>query len=109
MNSDGTVTIGITDFAQSQLGDLVFIQLPDVGREYGKGEEAAVIESVKAAGEIKMPLAGTIVEVNTAISNDPATVNQDPQGAGWFFKMTPNDSTELANLMDETAYKHMVG
>lgn len=102
--ADGTVTVGITDYAQGHLGDLVFVQLPEVGATLGKGDEAAVIESVKTAGEINMPTAGTIVEVNTLLVDEPGKVNEDAMGAGWFFKMKVENAGELGGLMDDTAY-----
>jgi len=98
------ITCGITDFAQSQLGDLVYIQLPDVGSTYAEGDEVAVIESVKTAGGIAMPFEGTVVEVNTALNDEPEKVNEDPLGAGWFFKMSTSDVSRLDGLMDEAAY-----
>ncbi|HSY26245.1 MAG TPA: glycine cleavage system protein GcvH [Burkholderiaceae bacterium] len=104
IESDGLVTVGITDFAQGHLGDLVYVQLPAVGAELGKGEEAAVIESVKTAGEIMMPTAGTIVEVNTLLTDEPGKVNEEPLAGGWFFKMKIQNADELNALMDEAAY-----
>src|SRR5438552_98895 len=86
IEDDGLVTVGITDFAQDQLGDLVYVQLPEVDKTLEKGEEAAVVESVKTASEIMMPAAGKIVEVNAALNDEPAKVNEDPMGEGWFFK-----------------------
>ncbi len=100
----GLVTVGITDFAQEQLGDLVYIQLPEIGKAMMQGEEIAIIESVKAASEITMPVSGVIVEVNTTLINEPEQVNHDPMGAGWFIKLKMNDSGELDDLMDEAAY-----
>ncbi|WP_211441177.1 glycine cleavage system protein GcvH [Collimonas humicola] len=108
VEADGVVTVGITDFAQGHLGDLVFVQLPAVGAELAKGDEAAVIESVKAASEIMMPVAGTVTEINAALADAPETINEDPLGAGWFFKMKVNDATELNSLMDEAAYAAMI-
>jgi glycine cleavage system H protein len=105
---NGIVTVGITDYAQSQLGDLVFVELPDVGRVLGPGEEAVVIESVKAAGDIKTPLAGTVTEVNTALPDDPSLISQDPLGAGWIFKLLASNPAELSGLMDEAAYAQYV-
>jgi glycine cleavage system H protein len=102
--ADGTVTVGITDYAQGHLGDLVFVQLPEVGATLGKGDEAAVIESVKTAGEINMPTAGTIVEVNTSLADEPGKVNEDAMGAGWFFKVKLENAGELDGLMDDAAY-----
>ncbi len=101
-------TVGITDYAQEQLGDVVFVELPDAGRAVEKGGEAAVVESVKAASEIYAPVAGEITEANQAIADDPALVNCDPAGAGWFFKMKIADAGELDALMDEAAYKSHV-
>ncbi|MCK9986537.1 MAG: glycine cleavage system H protein [Azoarcus sp.] len=97
-------TVGITDYAQNALGDIVFVQLPDVGASFAAGDEAAVIESVKAAGELKMPLAGTIVEVNAALADAPATVNEDPMGEGWFIRVRLDDPSALAGLLDQAAY-----
>ena len=97
-------TVGITDFAQQELGDLVFVELPKVGAKVTKGGEAATVESVKAASDVFSPLTGEVVEVNKAIVDDPALVNSDPQGAAWFFKMKIADAAELADLMDEAAY-----
>ena len=105
LEADGNITVGVTNYAQEQLGDVVYIQLPETGRSYGKGDEAAVIESVKVAGEIKMPVEGTVVEINTSIADDPAVVNQDAEGAGWFFKFTPASAAATDGLMDAVAYK----
>ncbi|HYD62424.1 MAG TPA: glycine cleavage system protein GcvH [Noviherbaspirillum sp.] len=105
IEEDGLVTVGITDYAQDHLGDLVFVQLPDAGKEIAKGEEAAVIESVKAAGEINMPAAGVITEANASLADDPGKVNQDPMGEGWFFKFKVNQASDLDGFMDEAAYK----
>ena len=98
-------TIGITDYAQEQLGDIVFVELPDVGKELAKGDEAAVIESVKAASELYAIVGGEVTEVNESLGDDPAQVNGDPLGNGWFFKMKIGDAGELDGLMDENAYK----
>ena len=97
-------TIGITDYAQSQLGDVVFVELPAVGREVGQGEEAAVVESVKAASDIYAPIAGTVTEGNAALEENPALVNQDAEGEGWFFKLQLADPAQTADLMDRAAY-----
>jgi glycine cleavage system H protein len=105
VEADGVVTVGITDFAQGHLGDLVFVQLPEVGAELAKGDEAAVIESVKAASEVMMPVAGTVTE---SLADEPGQINEDPLGAGWFFKMKVSDPTELNSLMDESAYAAMI-
>ena len=106
---DGDVaTVGITDYAQEQLGDVVFVELPEAGKALEKGKEAAVVESVKAASEIFAPLDGEVVEANDALTDDPSKVNGDPQGVGWFFKMTLSDPGQLEGLMDEAAYKAFV-
>lgn len=105
LSVDGdTATVGITDFAQQELGDLVFVDLPKVGAKLTKGGEAATVESVKAASDVFSPLTGEVLEVNQAIVNDPALVNSDPQGAAWFFKLKIADAAEMADLMDEAAY-----
>lgn len=106
--ADGSVTVGVTNYAQEQLGDLVYIQLPEVGRNYTKGEEAAVIESVKVAGEIKMPTEGDVTEINQSIADDPALVNQDAEGAAWFFKFKPANAAELDGLLDKAGYDKFV-
>ena len=98
-------TIGITDHAQEQLGDVVFVELPKVGRTLKKAEAAAVVESVKAASDVYAPISGQIVEVNEAVTAEPALVNSDPAGKAWFFKMKIADNSELGGLMDEAAYK----
>jgi glycine cleavage system H protein len=98
-------TVGITDYAQSQLGDIVFVEVPAAGKQLKAGGEAAVVESVKAASEVYAPLSGTVKEGNTALPDSPETVNQDPQGKGWFFKMEVSNAAELDGLMDETGYK----
>lgn len=102
---DGSVTVGITDYAQDHLGDLVYVQLPEVGKEFAKGEEAAVIESVKTAGEILMPAAGVITAINETLADEPGKVNEDPMGAGWFYKFTPAQAGDLAGFLDEAGYK----
>jgi glycine cleavage system H protein len=98
-------TIGITDYAQSQLGDVVFLELPKVGRSLKKAEAVAIVESVKAASDVYAPLSGEVVEVNDAVVAEPALVNSDAGGRAWFFKMRIADRNELGGLMDETAYK----
>jgi glycine cleavage system H protein len=100
--------IGITDYAQSQLGDVVYVELPEIGRQVEKGKEAAVVESVKAASEVYAPVSGEVAEVNDAITADPAKVNADPMGEGWFIKLRLADPKELDGLMDETAYQRFV-
>jgi glycine cleavage system H protein len=98
-------TIGITDFAQNQLGDIVFVELPEVGRKVEKGKEAGVVESVKAASEVYAPVSGEVTAVNTGLGDDPARANSDAMGEGWFYKIKLADAKELSDLMDETAYK----
>ena len=101
-------TVGITEHATEQLGDIVFVELPEDGTEFEKNDAAAVVESVKAASDVYMPLDGTIVETNQAIVDEPAKVNEDPQGAGWFFKMKLSNVADADDLMDEAAYKQLV-
>ena len=100
-----TATVGITDYAQGQLGDIVFVELPEVGAEVAKGKDAAVVESVKAASEVYAPVGGEVIEVNGDLEGAPATVNEDPAGKGWFLKIRIADKGELAGLMDEAAYE----
>lgn len=104
----GTATIGITDYAQSQLGDLVFIEVPEAGTELVKGGEAATVESVKAASDVYSPVSGTVTQANEALGDDPALVNSDPEGQGWFFRLTIADPAELEGLMDKAAYDAFV-
>jgi glycine cleavage system H protein len=101
-------TVGITDYAQSQLGDIVFAEVPAVGAVLKKGGDAAVVESVKAASDVYAPVSGTVTEGNDALEGDPALVNSDPEGEGWFFKLTLSDTSELDSLMDAAAYKTFV-
>ncbi|MEQ8440478.1 MAG: glycine cleavage system protein GcvH [Alphaproteobacteria bacterium] len=106
---DGDVaTVGITDHAQEQLGDIVFVELPDVGAEFGKDDETGVVESVKAASEVYAPVGGEIVEVNEALNDNPALVNEDAEGDGWFFKIKLSDASELDDLMSEKEYKDFI-
>ena len=98
-------TVGITDYAQSQLGDVVFVELPKVGRTLKKAEAAAVVESVKAASDVYAPVTGEVLETNDALAGEPALVNSDAQGKAWFFKIRIADKGELGGLMDEAAYK----
>jgi glycine cleavage system H protein len=100
--------VGITDYAQSQLGDVVYVELPEIGRRVEKGKEAAVVESVKAASEVYAPVSGEVAEVNEEIAADPAMVNADPMGEGWFIKLRLADPQELDGLLDETAYQRFV-
>ena len=104
----GVATVGITDYAQSQLGDIVFVEVPAAGTQVAKGKEAAVVESVKAASDVYAPVSGEVVEGNGALEGDPALVNTAPEADGWFFKLTLADPAELEGLMDETAYKAFV-
>ncbi|MCZ4341772.1 glycine cleavage system protein GcvH [Sphingomonadaceae bacterium G21617-S1] len=101
----GTATVGITDYAQAQLGDIVFVELPAPGTNVAKGGEAAVVESVKAASDVFAPVTGTVSEANGALEEDPALVNSAPEGDGWFFKLALADPAELEGLMDAAAYK----
>ena len=103
------ITVGITEHAAEQLGDIVFVELPDAGTEVSKDEEVVVIESVKAASDILAPIDGEIVEVNEAIVDNPAMVNDDPQGEAWFFKMKASDLSQMDDLMDEADYKDFIG
>ena len=103
-----TATIGITDYAQGQLGDIVFVEVPSAGTNLAKGKEAAVVESVKAASDVYSPVSGTVTEGNAALGDDPALVNSAPESDGWFFKLTMADKGELAGLMDEEKYKAFV-
>ena len=102
-------TVGISDYAQDQLGDVVYVELPEVGRNVAQNEEAAVVESVKAASEVYAPVSGEVVEVNQALEDDPALVNGDPTGEGWFLKLRLSAPGELDGLMDEAAYADFVG
>jgi len=107
---DGDVaTVGITAYAAEQLGDLVFVQLPEIGTTLDKGQEVAVVESVKTASDVYSPLAGEVVEINQAIVDDPAIVNSDPEKAGWFFKLKLADLGSLEGLLDEAAYRELIG
>ena len=107
---DGTTaTVGITDHAQQALGDVVFVELPEAGREVEQGEACAVVESVKAASDVYAPLAGRIVEANQALVDDPAMANQDPQGGAWFFRMELSDPAAFEALMDQPAYDALLG
>ncbi len=103
-----TATIGITDYAQTQLGDVVYVELPEPGRKVEKGKEAAVVESVKAASEVYAPLSGEVVAANQGLAEDPARVNSDPMGEGWFFKLRLANAKELDELLDEAAYQSFV-
>jgi glycine cleavage system H protein len=102
--SGDTATVGITQHAQDALGDVVFVELPEVGKTYAQKDTAGVVESVKAAADVYMPISGTVIEVNETLRADPALANSDPMGAGWFFKVKLSDASQLDALMDATAY-----
>jgi glycine cleavage system H protein len=103
---DGDIgTVGISEYAQSQLGDIVFVETPDEGKDVTKGDDVAVVESVKAASDVYAPVSGEVVEGNQAVVDEPSLVNSDPEGEGWFFKLRLSDTSELEGLMDADAYK----
>ena len=108
LGDDGIVTVGITDHAQDLLGDLVFVELPDVGSAVTAGKECAVVESVKAASDVYAPVSGEVVEANSGLADEPDTVNSDPYGNGWMFRVKPTDSSEHADLLDAQAYEELV-
>ncbi|MBY5990262.1 Glycine cleavage system H protein [Roseovarius sp. THAF8] len=109
LDQDGDiVTVGITSHAAEQLGDIVFVELPEVGAEVTKDDEIVVIESVKAASDILAPLDGEIVEVNEVLADSPSKVNEDPEGDGWFFRIKPSDTSPMDDYMDEAAYKDFI-
>jgi glycine cleavage system H protein len=108
LESDGTVTVGISDHAQSSLGDLVFVEVPEVGKSLSKGAAAAVVESVKAASDVYSPVSGEVVAANQALSGAPELVNSDPYGEGWLFRIKPSNSAELQELLDAQAYEKVV-
>lgn len=108
IEDDGTVLVGITDHAQQLLGDLVYVELPEIGTTAKSGEEAGVVESVKAASDIYVPISGEITAINEELSDSPEVLNEDPYGHGWLFKITPDDETELSELMDADAYEELV-
>jgi len=107
-NGDGTVTVGITDHAQDELGDLVFVELPEVGHQVASGEACALVESVKAASDIYSPLAGEVMETNPVPGEAPETINDNPYGAGWLFKLRLSDASQLDGLLDAAAYQKLV-
>ena len=108
LEDDGAVTIGITEYAQEQLGDVVYVELPNIGDLLTAGSEAAIIESVKAASEIKAAIGGEVIAVNESLEDEPESVNFDPAGSGWLFKLLPDDANELDELMDEDAYQEFI-
>lgn len=105
LEADGSAIVGITDFAQQQLGDIVYVALPETGASFGQDEEAATVESVKAAGEIKLPVSGTVLAVNEALNEAPNLVNEAPEGDGWFLRIQVESPEQLDGLMDEAAYQ----
>lgn len=105
---DDAAVVGITDYAQSQLGDVVFVELPALGKTVAQGEEAAVVESVKAASGVNAPVSGEVVDVNHELEQEPGLVNKDPAGKGWFLKLKLSDAAELDSLLDEEAYEEFV-
>ena len=107
-NEDGTLSVGITDHAQHLLGDLVFVDVPEEGTNFGEGDDCAVVESVKAASDVYMPITGEIVASNEALADAPETINNDPYGDGWIFKVKPDDENDFGALMDSDAYGELV-
>ncbi len=105
LEDDGTVTVGISDHAQELLGDIVFVELPDIGKKIAKKGDIAVVESVKAASDVYSPVSGEITEINEVLNDNPEIINASPYDEGWFFKIKPQDIEELANLLDSEAYK----
>lgn len=108
LEDDGSVTVGITDHAQELLGDLVFVETPEVGDTFSSGDECAVIESVKAASDVYVPVSGEVIGTNEALADAPETINTDAYGDGWIFKIKPSDEGELDDLMDSTAYVEQI-
>src|SRR5687768_4635000 len=108
VESDGTITVGISDHAQGALGDLVFVEVPEVGKSLTKGGAAAVVESVKAASDVYSPISGEVIAANDALGSSPELVNSDPYGAGWLFKIKPNNTAELQQLLDAKSYEKVV-
>ena len=105
--NEGIATVGITDFAQSQLSDLTFVELPEMGAEFSSGDEAAVVESVKAAADVYAPVAGEVIEVNSELEDAPEMINQDAFGAGWLFKLKVADESDVDNMMDADSYEEL--
>ena len=108
VENDGTVTVGISDHAQAALGDLVFVEVPEIGKALAKGAAAAVVESVKAASDVYSPLSGEVLAANDALTGSPELVNQDPYGQGWLFKLKPSNQGEIGQLLDAKAYQESV-
>jgi glycine cleavage system H protein len=107
MDGDEAI-VGITDYAQHQLGDVVFVELPEIGKSFGKGDEIAVVESVKAASEIYAPIGGEIIATNLALESSPSHVNEQPEDGGWFVRIKPSNVNDLQHLMDEEAYQNFL-
>lgn len=105
VEEDGTITVGITDHAQIALGDVVFVELPEVGTVFSAGQEAGVVESVKAASDVYAPVSGEVIEINEALEDAPETINADPYGDGWFYKLKPSDASELDSLLTADQYQ----
>lgn len=109
IDDDGVATIGISDYAQEQLGDIVYVQLPDIGRDIVQGEDAVMIESVKTTAEVKAPIGGRVIEVNELLADGPERVNESPLEDGWLYKLEPADEAEVEDLMDSDDYEDFVG
>ena len=108
MEDESTGVVGITDFAQDQLGDIVYVELPEIGKELNAGDDVAVVESVKAASELKAPLSGEVIEINQTLTDAPETINNDPMNAGWFIKIKITDPSDLDGLMNESDYQKFI-
>lgn len=108
INDDGSVTIGITEHAQDLMGDMVYVELPEKGASLNQGDDCAVVESVKAASDVYAPIGGEVLEVNDGLADAPETINSDPYGEGWIFRMNPSDSAEVSALMDANDYEELV-
>ena len=108
LEDDGTISIGITEYAQDQLGDVVYVELPEIGALFDEGSEMAVVESVKAAGGVNIPMSGSVLEVNSRLIDEPELINLDPNGEGWFVIIDPNDTMTFDDLMDEDEYKKYI-
>ena len=107
LEEDGSVTVGITDYAQDALGDVVYVELPEEGQQVSAGDEAGVVESVKAASDVYAPLSGSVTAINEALEDEPEKVNQDPYGDGWFYRIEPEDASQLEDMLDADAYKEV--
>ena len=108
-NDDEVVTVGISDYAQDSLGEIVYVELPEVGKEVGKGDEIAVVESCKAASDVYSPISGKVIEVNDTLNDNPSLINESPYEEGWLVRLEPTDTTELDDLMDAESYKEHIG